>query len=106
MVFSVPWKTGSCDRVFATSGSPMSNTSGKYTCVYRGEERRTAIQLRGYATCFFKREGSGTEESPYAYDVYYLPDAAKYSGGEITDDYVKINYQLPTTAGYVKKAGI
>lgn len=105
VVFSVPWKTGSCDGVFATSGSPMSNTSGKYTCVYRGEETPYGGGFEWICDMLAKREGSGTAEEPYSYETYYLPDAAKYSNGELTDDYVKINYQLPTTAGYVKKLG-
>lgn len=105
VVFSVPWKTGSCDGVLASSGSPVSNTSGKYTCVYRGEETPYGDTVAWICDVLFKREGSGTEESPYAYDIYYLPDAAKYSEGELTGDYVKINYQLPTASGYVKKLG-
>ena len=36
-----------------------------------------------------KREGSGTAEEPYSYETYYLPDAAKYANGNVTDDYVK-----------------
>lgn len=105
VVFSVPWKTGSCDGVLASSGSPASNTSGKYTCVYRGEETPYGNALEWICDVLFKREGSGTEESPYAYDVYYLPDAAKYANGEITEDYVRINYQLPTIGGHIKKLG-
>ena len=105
VVFSVPWKTGSCDGVLASSGSPASNTSGKYTCVYRGEETPYGGGFEWICDVLFKREGSGTEESPYAYDVYYLPDAAKYANGNVTDDYVKVNYQLPTASGYVKKLG-
>ncbi len=34
-----------------------------------------------------------------------IPDAAKYANGNVTDDYVKVNYQLPTASGYVKKLG-
>ena len=105
VVFSVPWKTGSCDGVLASSGSPVSNTNGKYTCVYRGEETPYGNAVEWICDVLFKREGGGTEESPYSYDVYYLPDAAQYSGGELTSDYVKINYQLPTVGGYVKKLG-
>ena len=105
VVFSTAWKTGSCDGVLSPSGSPASNTSGKYTCVYRGEETPYGNALEWICDVLFKREGSGTEESPYSYDIYYLPDAAQYSGGELTEDYVKINYQLPTASGYVKKLG-
>ena len=105
VVFSVPWKTGSCDGVLASSGSPVSNTSGKYTCVYRGEETPYGGGFEWICDVLFKREGSGTAEEPYSYETYYLPDAAKYANGNVTDDYVKVNYQLPTASGYVKRLG-
>lgn len=105
VVTSVPWKTGSCDHVLTSSGSPVSNTSGKYTCVYRGEETPYGNAFEWICDVLFKREGSGTEEEPYSYDIYYLPDAARYANGNVTDDYVKVNYQLPINNGYVKKLG-
>lgn len=105
IVTSAPWKTGSCDGVLASSGSPVSNTSGKYTCVYRGEETPYGSAFEWICDMLAKREGSGTEAEPYSYEAYYLPDAAKYSNGEITEDYVRINYQLPTIGGHIKKLG-
>ncbi len=105
IVFAIAWKTGSCDNVLSSSGSPVSNTNGKYTCIYRGEETPFGNAFEWIADVLFKREGSGTTEDPYTYDIYYLPDPTKYSSGSITDDYVKVNYQLPTADGYVKTLG-
>ena len=105
IVFAIAWKTGSCDNVLSSSGSPVSNTNGKYTCIYRGEETPFGNAFEWISDVLFKREGSGTTEDPYKYDIYFLPDATKYSSGNITDDYVKVNYQLPTAEGYVKKLG-
>lgn len=105
IVFAIAWKTGSCDNVLSSSGSPISNTNGKYTCIYRGEETPFGNAYEWISDVLFKREGSGTTEDPYTYDIYFLPDATKYSSGSITDDYVKVNYNLPTADGYVKKLG-
>jgi len=73
--------------------------------VYRGEETPYGGGFEWICDVLFKREGGGTDEDPYSYDIYYLPDAAQYSGGELTGDYVKVNYQLPAANGYVKKLG-
>lgn len=105
IVYSIAWKTGSCDNVLSSSGSHISNTSGKYTCIYRGEETPFGNAFEWISDVLFKREGNGTNEVPYTYDIYFLPDATKYNGGSITDDYVKLTYRSATTDGYVKKLG-
>lgn len=105
IVFSIAWKTGSCDDVLSSSGSPVSNTNSKYTCIYRGEETPFGNAFEWISDVLFKREGNGTTEAPYTYDIYFLPDATKYNNGSITDDYVKVNYQLPPSDGYAKKLG-
>lgn len=105
VVFAIAWKTGSCDGVLSSSGSYISNTSGKYTCIYRGEETPFGNAYEWISDVLFKREGEGTIDSPYSYDIYYLKDPIKYNNGNITGNYVKINYQLPVDNGYVKKLG-
>lgn len=104
-VFAIAWKTGSCDNVLTSSGSPVSNTSGKYTCIYRGEETPFGNAFEWISDVLFKREGSGTTEDPYSYDIYFLKDPTQYSNGTITDNYTKLNFKLPTADGYVKKLG-
>lgn len=105
IVFAIAWKTGTCDGVLSSSGSYISNTSGKYTCIYRGEETPFGNAFELISDVLFKREGEGTIDSPYTYDIYYLKEPLKYNNGNITEDYVKINYQLSTAEGYIKKLG-
>lgn len=106
VVFTLAWVNGSCDNVIASSGSPVSNTSGKYNCMYRGIERPYGDSFEQISDVLFKREGTGTAEDPYTYDVYFLPDPTKYANGAITDDYVKLNYGIPAADGYVKTLGL
>lgn len=106
IVFALAWVNGSCDNVIASSGSPVSNTSGKYNCMYRGIERPYGDSFEWISDVLFKREGAGTAEDPYTYDVYFLPDPTKYANGAITDDYVKLNYGIPGADGYVKTLGL
>ena len=105
IVFAIAWKTGSCDNVLTSSGSPVSNTSGKYTCIYRGEETPFGNANELISDILFKKEGSGTTEDPYSYDIYFLKDPTQYSNGTITNNYTKLNFKLPTADGYVKKLG-
>lgn len=106
IIFTLAWKTGSCDSVLASSGSPVSNTSGKYNCIYRGKERPYGDAFEQISDILTKREGSGTTDEPYSYDVYFLPDPTKYANGEITDDYIKLTYTVPAENGYIQTLGI
>lgn len=105
VVVSIAWKTGSCDSVLTSSGSPVSNTSGKYTCIYRGEETPFGNAFEWICDILFKREGSGTADDPYSYGIYYLQDPTQYSNGQLTDNYTKLSFKLPTADGFVKKLG-
>lgn len=106
IVFTLAWKNGSCDNVIASSGSPVSNTNGRYNCIYRGKERPYGDSFEWISDVLLKREGAGTSESPYTYDVYFLPDATKYTNGTLTEDYVKMNFRIPAADGYVKELGL
>lgn len=106
IVFALAWKNGSCASVIASSGSPVSNTSSKYNCVYRGKETPYGNSFEWIADILLKQEGAGTSESPYTYTPQYLPDATKYANGAITADYVPMNFNLPAEDGYVKKLGL
>ena len=101
VVFTLAWKNGSCDNVIASSGSPVSNTDGKHNCIYRGKERPYGDSFEWISDVLLNREG----ENPYTYDAYFLTDATKYNNGTITEDYVKLNFNIPATDGYVKKLG-
>lgn len=105
IVCSAAWVNGSCNSVLSSSGSPVSNTDGKHNCVYRGKETPYGNAFEQIADVLFKREGAGTTEDPYTYDVYFLPDPTKYAAGAITADYTKLNYTVPAADGYGKKLG-
>ena len=105
IIFTLAWINGSCNGVLSSSGSPVSNTNGKYNCVYRGKETPYGNSFEWIADVLIKREGEGTEESPYTCDPYFLPDPTKYENGSITDDYVKMNFSIPATDGYAKTLG-
>lgn len=105
IVWTAAYINGSCDSVLSSSGSPVNNMSGKYNCVYRGKETPYGNSFEWISDVLFKREGAGTAEDPYSYDIYHLPDPTKYSAGTITADYVKLNFGLSPADGYVKKLG-
>lgn len=103
IIYSDAWKNGSCDNVIASSGSPVSNTSGKYNCIYRGKESPYGNSAGFLADLLLKREGSSAQG--YTYGVYFLPDPTKYTDGTVTDSYTKLNYTAPSSAGYVSRLG-
>ncbi len=102
VIWSSAWINGSCDSVLSSSGSPVSNTDGKHNCTYRGIETPYGNAYEWISDVLFKREG---EAGSNIFDVYYLPDPTKYNSGNITADYIKLNYQLPPADGYVTKLG-
>lgn len=105
IICTAAWVNGSCNSVLSSSGSPVSNTDGKHNCVYRGKETPYGNAFEQIADVLFKREGAGTAEDPYTYDVYFLPDPTKYAAGAVTADYTKLNYTVPAVDGYGKKLG-
>lgn len=105
IVCTAAWINGSCNGVLSSSGSPISNTNGKYNCVYRGKETPYGNAFEWISDILFNRQGEGTEESPYTYDVHFLPNPTQYSAGAITDNYIKLNFTVPGTDGYAKKLG-
>lgn len=106
IVWAAGYVNGTCNSVIASSGSPTSNTSGKYNCVYRGKEAPYGNVFNYISDILVQRAGDGTEDSPYTYTPYYLPDPTKYANGTITEDYVALQYNIPSQDGYAKKLGI
>lgn len=106
VVWSAAWKNGSCDGVLSTSGSPVSNTDGRHTCVYRGKESPYGNAFEWVSDLLVTRSGAGTAEDPYAYAAYYLPDPTKYAEGAVTEDYVELSYTPADADGYVTGLGL
>jgi len=101
-ISSRAWNNGATDIVVASSGSPTSNTSGKYPCIWRGKVDPWADAYSAICDILIERTGEGTSEDPYVYTPHYLPDPTKYSSGAITTDYIKLNLSLPGVDGYAK----
>lgn len=102
---SAAWKNGSCDNVLSSSGSYVSNTDCRHNCIYRGKEQPYGNAYEKLSDILVKRTGSGSSESPYHYEIWFLKNINKFSAAAITDDYAKLNYELPAENGYVKKLG-
>ena len=110
-ISSRPWITGSCNVVTTPSGSPVSNSSGKYPMRYRYREN---IWANCYSTCndlFDVLAGAGTDDDPYHIIWNYLidqdwfpesssrPNAADFSG----ESFVQLEPVTEHVSGYIKK---
>lgn len=106
-----PWITGSCNDVTTPSGSPVSNTSGKYPMRYRYREN---IWANCYSTCndlFDVLAGAGTDDDPYHIIWHYLidpdwfpasssrPNASDFAG----ESFVQLAQITEHVSGYIKK---
>lgn len=104
-ISSRAWNNGATDIVVASSGSPVSNTSGMYPCIWRGKVDPWGNGFSAICDILIERTGEGTGESPYIYTPCYLSDPLKYNAGSITSDYVKLSYTIPGVDGYAKTLG-
>lgn len=110
-ISSRPWITGSCNDVTTPSGSPVSNTSGKYPMRYRYREN---IWANCYSTCndlFGVLAGAGTDDDPYHIIWHYLidpdwfpassssPNASDFAG----ESFVQLDQITEHVSGYIKK---
>lgn len=103
VVASRPWKNGVTNIIQASSGSIVSNTDGRYPCIWRGKVSPWAEGFSAICDVLVKREG---EEDNYSYIPYYLEDISKYANGALTEDYVRLNYEMAKDNGYAKSLGI
>ena len=76
-ISSRPWKTGSCASVLGHTGSPVSNSSGKYPCKYRHRENPYGNINK---TCLDLMNTRVAVGNSYKLQWYYNPDLtpAKY----------------------------
>lgn len=93
-ISSRPWKSGACDGVKASSGSPESNSSGVYPCKYRGIENPWGNQFR------WRWDYLQNDHAPSI-----LLDPTKYAAGAISADYNALSYTVPTSNGYAVEMG-
>lgn len=104
IVASRYWINGAAATVVtASSGSIVSNTDAKYPCIWRGRENPWGNAYSAICDVLVERVG---EEGNYSYIPYYLEDPTKYANGNITEDYVKLSYELAKENGYIKTLGM
>ncbi len=92
-ISSRPWKSGICDNVKGPSGSPISNTSGKYPCKYRGIENPWGNQFR-WRWDFLKSDAQ----------PYVLDNPENYSA-TIGNHHTALSYTVPQANGYATEMG-
>lgn len=95
-----PYRTGMTDNVKASSGSHVSNTDGKHQCKWRGKEAPWADGFSFLSDIIKQIEDDGKHY------IYWLSDPKKYNNGILTEDYVKLNYNVSATEGYAKTLGV
>ena len=106
-----PYRTGDCNDVSTPSGSPVSNADGYHPCKYRWKENPYANQFQTTMDVFDKKSGTG--DSDYFLDWYYLPNPTLYTPGSNkpdvaeldTDLFTKLDIQTPHenyVNGYIK----
>ena len=99
------WRNGATDIVKASSGSPVSNSNGRYPCIWRSKVDPWAMAYSGISDVLIQRIGTGTPEDPYIYNAYKLKDPTLYNNGVIDDNWVKVDYNLSPSDGYVTQMG-
>lgn len=92
-ISSRPWKSGTCDGVKASSGSPVDNTSGLYPCVYRGMENLWGNSFR-WKWDFLKSDDQG----------YVLDDPENYAAS-VGAHHTALSYKTATSNGYATEMG-
>lgn len=88
------WITGVTDDVAASSGSIVSNSSGKYPCKYRGIENL-------WGNVWQWVDGVNIKD----YQAHVCADRTKYVDSTYDGDYIPLNYVNANTDGYVKERG-
>ena len=73
-----PYRTGACNGVSTSSGSPVSNSNGYYPCKYRWHENPFGNQFKTVCDLFNMRVETG--DADYSLEWYYAPDPTKISG--------------------------
>ena len=92
-VSSRPWKSGACDSVKSSSGSPVSNTSGVYPCVWRGMENPWGNAFH-WRWDFLKNDDQG-----------YVLDAPENYSASIGAHHTALSYKTAHSNGYATKMG-
>jgi hypothetical protein len=94
MLYNSGWKNGFSKDIAASSGSLVSNTDGKYPCVYRGIESP-------YGDTWQFVDGVNIND----YQAWVAKDASDYMSNVFAAPYEKLSYVNSAANGYVKEMG-
>lgn len=102
VVASRTWRNGVTNIIKASSGSIVSNSDGRYPCIWRGKVDPWGGAYSAICDVLVQRSG---DDPDFIYTPYYLPDPTKYVAGDITEDYIPLNYEMPGENGYTTELG-
>ena len=63
------------------------------------------MAFSGISDVLIQRIGAGTPEDPYIYNAYKLKDPTLYNNGAIDGNWIKVDYNLSPSDGYVTQMG-
>ena len=93
-VYNTGWKSGFSSHIVASSGSPTSNTDGKYPCMYRGVENP-------WGNVWQWVDGVNIND----WQAWVCKDAAQYASNVFANPYEQLGYVNLDASGYTQAMG-
>ena len=94
ILYNTGWKNGFSANIAASSGSIVSNSDGKYPCMYRGIESP-------WGDVWQSVDGVNINER----QTWVTPNAADYASNVFASPYLQLGYVNGATDGYVTAMG-
>ena len=94
ILYNTGWRNGFSSAIAASSGSLVSNSDGKYPCVYRGIESP-------FGDIWQWVDGVNINEG----QAWVTPNAADYASNVFASPYLQLGYVNGSTNGYVTAMG-
>lgn len=94
VLYNTGWRNGFSSAIAASSGSLVSNSDGKYPCVYRGIESP-------WGDVYQLVDGVNVNER----QAWVTPNAADYASNVFASPYLQLGYVNGATDGYVTAMG-
>jgi hypothetical protein len=94
VLYNTGWKNGFSADIAASSGSPVSNTNGKFPCMYRGIESP-------YGDIWQFVDGVNIND----WQAWVTSDARDYASNVFSAPYEQLNYVNHNGNGYVEEMG-
>ncbi len=102
-IASRPWKTGACNSVLTPSGSPVSNTNGRYPMRYRYWENFWGCQFNTVHDTFCYLDGDKIVWYKLTDEGWVPASTSSPTKAELdSDSFVKLTPTSPDVSGYIK----